>query len=90
MKCQKPLPDCYDMIEQSLEELTEQSSTMTSLKGAGRRSSTVLRNGYLKIGHQIWQKGEERRKDFITACIQTLPINSFNFEQFKEIQEIML
>ena len=64
MKCQKPWPDCYDMINQSLEEATEQSTTVTSSKSAGRRSSTMLRNGYLKIGYQLWQKEEEEvRKD---------------------------
>ena len=67
MMCQKPLLDCYDMIKQSLEELTEQSTTMTSLKSAGRRSSMVLRNGHLKIGYQLWQKEEELRKDFNIA-----------------------
>ena len=51
------------MVKQSLEEATEQSSSMTSSKSAERRSSMVLRNGYLKIGYQLWQK-EERRKDF--------------------------
>ena len=60
----KPLPDCYDMIKQSLEGLTEQSSTMTSSKSAGRRSSMVFRNGHLKIGYQFWQKEEELRTDF--------------------------
>ena len=50
MKCQKQLPDCYDMISQSLEEATERSTTVTSLKSAGRRSSMVLRSVHLKIG----------------------------------------
>ena len=67
MKCQKPSPDCYDIINQSLEETTERSITMTSSTSAGRRSSTMLRNGCLKIGYQLWQKGEERRKDFNIA-----------------------
>ena len=62
MKCQKPSPDCYDMINQSLEDATERSTTVTSSKSAGRRSSTMLRNGYLKIEYQPWEKGEERRK----------------------------
>ena len=60
IKCQKPWPDCYDMINQSLEEATEQSTAVTSSKNAGRRSSTMLRNGYLKIGYQLWQTEEER------------------------------
>ena len=34
LKCQKPLPDCYDMIEESLEELTDQFITVTSSKSA--------------------------------------------------------
>ena len=58
----KAMTDCYDMINQSLEEATEQ---VTSSKSAGRRS-TMLRNGYLKIGYQLWQM-EERRKDFKIA-----------------------
>ena len=37
---------------------------MTSSKSAGSRSSTMLRNGYLKIGYQLWQKEAERRTDF--------------------------
>ena len=56
----------YDMINQSLEEATERSSTMTSSTSAGRRSSMVLRNGHLKIGYQLWQK-EELRKGFNVA-----------------------
>ena len=63
MKCQKPSPDCHDMMNQSQEEATERSTTVTSLNSAGRRSSTTLRNAYLKIGYQNWQKEEERRKD---------------------------
>ena len=42
----------------------ERSTTVTSSKSAGRSSSTMLRNDYLKIGYQPWQKEEERRKDF--------------------------
>ena len=38
------------MINQFLEEATEQSTTVTSSKSAGRKSSTMLRNGYLEIG----------------------------------------
>ena len=68
-KCQKPSPDCYDMINQSPEEATEQSTTVTSSKSAGRRISTMLRNGYLKIGYQLWQKEEVRRKGFNIAWI---------------------
>ena len=37
LKCRKPSPDCYDMVKQSIEILTEQSSTMTSSQSAGRR-----------------------------------------------------
>ena len=43
-----------------------------------------------KNGYQLWQKEEELRKGFNIAWIQTLPINSCTFEQFKEIQEKML
>ena len=35
MRCQKPSPDCYDMINRSLEEVTERSTTVTSSKSAG-------------------------------------------------------
>ena len=87
MNRQKPSLDCYDMIIQSLEEATERSTTVTS---ARRRSSTILRNGYLKIGCQLLQKEEERRNDLNIVWIQTLPINSCTFAQFKDIQEIML
>ena len=87
MKCQKPSPDCYDMINQSLEEATERSTTVTLLTSAGRRSSTMLRNGYLKIGYKLWQKEEERREDFNIAWIQLLPISSCTFEQFKKERE---
>ena len=47
------------------------------------------RNGYLKIGYQLWQKEEELRKDFNIARIQNpnSAINSSTFEQFKDIQE---
>ena len=55
------------MINQSLEEATERSTTVTSSKNAGKGSSTMFRNGYLKIEYQLWQKGEERRKYFNIA-----------------------
>ena len=88
MKCQKPGPDCYDRsISPSRKR---RSNPVTSSKSARGRSSTVLRNGYLKIGYQLWHKEKERSKDFNTAWIQTLPINSCTFEQFKDIQETML
>ena len=54
------------MTHKFFENLTEQSSTML-LKGAGKRTSMVHRNGYLKIGCQNWQNEEERRKDFNLA-----------------------
>ena len=60
------------MINQFLEEATEQSTTVTSSKSAGR-SSTMLRNGYLKIGYQLWQQEEEPRKGFNISWILTLP-----------------
>ena len=50
----------------------------------------MLVNGYLKIGYQLWQREEELGKDFNIAGIQTLPIKSCTFEQFKDIQEITL
>ena len=50
------------MINQSLEEATEQSTTVTSPQSAGSRSSTVLRNGYLKIGYQLWQRRRSEEK----------------------------
>ena len=78
MKCQKPSPGWHDMIFHSLEEAMERSTTVTSLTSAGR-SSTMLRNGHLKIGYRPWHKEEERRQDFNIAWIQTLPINSCTF-----------
>ena len=63
----KTIPDCYDMIKQSLEEVTEQSTAVTSSKSAGGRSSMVLRDGHLKIGYKLWQKVEELRKDVNVA-----------------------
>ena len=87
VKCQKQSLDCCDMIKQSFEETTERSTTVTSLKSAGGRSSTTLRSGFLKIGYQKWQRKEERRKDANIVRIQTLPINSYIFEQFKYIYE---
>ena len=74
-ECQKLSPDCYDMINQSIEEATERSTTVTSSKSAGSRSSTTLRSDYLKIGYQNWQKEEDaaKKKDFLIARIQTLP-----------------
>ena len=50
LECQKHSPDCYEVINQSLEEATERPTTVTSSKSAGSRSSTTLRNDYLKIG----------------------------------------
>ena len=53
------------MMNQSLEESTERSTTMTSLKSTGRRSSLVLRDDHLGIGYLLWQKEEEDpRKGF--------------------------
>ena len=62
MKCQKPSPDCYDMINQSHEEATERSPTVTSSKSAGRRSSTVLGNGFLKTGYQLCKGGGAKKR----------------------------
>ena len=52
------------MINQFLEEATERSTTETSSKSAGGRSSTVLRNGYLKIEYQTLAKGRGAMKRF--------------------------
>ena len=76
MKCQKPSPDCEDMINQSLEEAMEQSTTVTSSKSAGRRSSTMLRNGYLKIGYQLWQEGGGPKIRF-QYCVNPNSSNQF-------------
>ena len=89
-KCQKQSLDYFDMINQFLEVTTERSTTMTSLKNAGRRGSTTLRSGYLNIGYQNWQWEDERRKDSNIVWIQTPPINSCTFEQFKDVQEKVL
>ena len=82
MKCQKSSPDCYEMINQSLEEATERSTTVTSSTSAGRRSSTMLRNGYLKIGCQPWQKEEELRTNQYCAN----PKSSNQFLYLRAIQ----
>ena len=76
MKCQKLSPDCYDMMNQFLEESTERSTTTTSLKSAGRRSSTTLRSGYLKNGYQNWQKGGGAKKRF-QYCVNPNSSNQF-------------
>ena len=52
------------MINQSLEEATERSTTVTSLTSAGSRSSTTFRNVYLKIGYQTLAKGGGAKKRF--------------------------
>ena len=62
-KCQRQSLDYCDMINQFLEETTERSTIMTSLKNAGGRNSTTLRSGYLKIRYQNWQREEERIND---------------------------
>ena len=66
-KCQKQSLDYCDMINQSLEEAMERSTTVISSKSARSRSSTTLRNGYLKIGYQNCKKEEERSKYFNIA-----------------------
>ena len=45
-----------------------------------------------RLDYQLWQEEEEEelRKDFNVAWMQTLRINSCTFEQFKDIQEMML
>ena len=63
------------MIKQSIEILIEQSNTMTSLKSAGRTSSTVLRNGHMKIGYHLWQKEEELIKN--QYCLNPNSSNQF-------------
>ena len=78
------------MIKQSLEGLTEQSTSMTTSKSAGRKSSMVLRTGHVTIGYRFWQKDEELREGFNIVRIQTLPINSCTFMPFKDIQEMLL
>ena len=78
------------MINQSLEEATERSATMTSSKSAGSRSSTTLRSGYLKIGHQLWQEEGGGKKRFQHCANPNSPNNSCTFEQFKDIQEKVL
>ena len=64
------------MINQSLEEATEQFTTVTSSKSAGTGSSTMLRNGHLKIGHQLWQEEVELRQDF-NNCVNPQFSNQF-------------
>ena len=81
--CQKPWPDCYDMINQSLEEATEQSTTVTSSKSAGRRRSTTLRKGYLKIRYQLFAEGRGAKKRF-QYCAN--PISSNQFLYLRAIQ----
>ena len=79
------------MINRSLlEEATEQSATVTSSNSAGSRSSTTLRNGYLKVGYQLSQWEEDLRKDFQYCVNPNSPNQFLSFEQFKNIQEIML
>ena len=73
---QKESLDCRDMINQFLEESTEQSTTMTSLKSAGGRSSTTLRSGYLKIGYQGLAKGGGAKKRF-QYCVNPTSPNQF-------------
>ena len=80
MKCQKPSPDCYDMIKQSLEEATERSTTVTSSKSVGRRSSTMLRNGYLETGYI--NSGKRRRsEEKIQYCVNPNSSNQFLYLQ---------
>ena len=44
----------------------------------------MLRNGYLKIGYQLWQKEEDQRKRF-KYCFK--PNSSRHFLYFRAIQE---
>ena len=81
LECQQPSPDCYDMINQSLEEATERSTTVTSSKSAGR-SSMVLRNGDLKFGYRLWQKGGGKKR--FQYCVN--PNSSNQFLYFRVIQ----
>ena len=67
--------------DQSLEEATEQSTTVTSSTSAGGRSSTMLRIFYLNIGDQLWQKEEELRKN--QYCV-----NPNSSDQFLYLQAI--
>ena len=84
----KPWPDCYDMINQSHEEATERSTTVTSSKSSGGRSSQVLPNCYLKIGYQLWQKEEEEggggAKKRLQYCVN--PNSSNQFFCFRAMQ----
>ena len=64
VRFQKLSPDCYDMIDQSLKEATERSTTVTSSKSAGRRSSTMLRNGHLEEWISTLAQGGGPKKIF--------------------------
>ena len=78
------------MINQFLEEATEQSTTVTSSKSAGRRTSSTMHcNGYLKIGYQLWQKRSEEKVSILceSELTQSILVPSSNF---KDTQEIML
>ena len=90
LKCQKAITRLLRHDQTVLRGSDEWPSTKTSSKSAGRRSLMLLRNGHLKIGYQHWQKEEEQRKYFNIAWIQTLPINSCTFEQFRDIQVVVL
>ena len=87
MKSQKRSLDSCDMINQSLEEATERSTTVTSSKSAGRRSLTTLRNGSLKIGCQLWQKGRRSEEKISmlreSTLFQSIPVPSSNSRTFR-------
>ena len=79
------------MINQFLEGATERSTTTTSVKNAGGRSSTTLRSCYLKIGYQNWPTEDKSEEKIPILCESKLStINSCTFEQWKDIQEKLL
>ena len=55
-----------------------------------RRTSPMPRIGQLSNGYQFWQEVEDKGKGFNIAWTRTILINSCTFEQFEDIQEMML
>ena len=77
--------------DQVIDEYRKNNSTILKIcQLRWRRTSSMLRIGRLKNGYQFMQKVEDKRKGFNIAWIRAILINSCTFEQFKEIQEIML
>ena len=86
-ECQKLSPDCCDMIEKSLEEATERSTTVTSSRECRKQkfddaSQCLLEDWMSKLAK--WGGAKKRFQDCVNPnSLQSVPVPSSNSRAFR-------